>query len=61
MLKLESADAKGMSKKHAVLCVGAVVVAPAWCQATGSRGTVLLPIQGTGHQVMELYTMDNAV
>ena len=44
-----------------VQCVGTAVVALVWFWATGSGDAVLLPISGTGHQVLELHAVQSVV
>ena len=44
-----------------VQCVGTAVVAPARSRATDSEGAALLPIQETGHQIMELHAVNRVV
>ena len=65
MREPEYSDAKEMSKKHAVLCVvqrgGAAAVASVRFWATSLGDATLLPIQGTGHQVMELHDVHSTM
>ena len=65
MPKPEYSDAKGMSKRHAMLyvvqCMGAAAVAPVRFWATGLGDAALLPIRGTGHQVTEMHAVQSVV